>query len=122
FVRLFFVVLVLRLARREIVEIRQRHLRRVVLERVRAAVGLHRNGAARALIVLLLRFGVATALWFRVRSEVAASRASRRNDRGGIERPGREAAWTRAGESAGARAGRASGTRRAAGSTVFTRP
>src|SRR6266545_2088550 len=73
--------LVGRFARGEIVDIRQSLVRRIVVERERAAGVLQRNGSAWPFRFLLFRLGVRTALRFGVGTEIARAARCRRRER-----------------------------------------
>jgi hypothetical protein len=80
----FVLVFALRLARREIVKIRQCLVRRVIVERIRAAAALDGNRTAWLLVFALLQLLIA-ALGFGIGTKIAT--ACRRWCRAGLERP-----------------------------------
>src|SRR5262245_41977067 len=110
-------VVVLRIARGEIVHIRHALVRRIVVERERTSGVLERDRSARPLRFLFFGLRVRTTLRFRVGPEVAG--AARRRGCEGIERA-RRAAET-ASAAAGARAAESARARTTAEPTARTR-
>src|SRR5438128_11894224 len=75
---LLFVFLFLRFARREIVDVRQLDVRRIVVEREGASRGLQRNRTPRPLRIFLALLRPAAALRLRVGAKVAVPCRRRR--------------------------------------------